>query len=230
MARTDPPWRPLPEQVVVVAFPTACRQAAWPGAAGAPASFFIVQATTGEIELPQTDFGWLQLSAPEPIAPGWSRVGYQAGDNTLDARRVPVPVLVRQQRYAVEFLQQAGLLVQTEMVRVLNSPLNIDCLMAVMFIASLIKKIPVPPIKVLVTVLAVLALIALGMAVSLLRHGFARVPEPLPLSTDTNGVPIEVVPGVSVQQGLPLAQVPAEDQTILLQTVKEIYWLLRQVA
>ncbi|WCM92837.1 hypothetical protein M5C99_21245 [Acidovorax sp. NCPPB 2350] len=230
MPRPDPLWRPLPEQVVVVAFPTACTQAAWPGAAGAPASFFIVQAPTEDITLPQSDLGWLRLSQPEPIAPGWSRVAYQADDNTLDTRSVPVPVVVRQHRYAVEFLQQAGLLVQTEMVRVLNSPLNIDCLMAVMFIASLIKKIPVPPIKVLVTVLAVLALIALGMAVSLLRHSFAGVPEPLPLSTDTNGVPITVVPGVSVSQGLPLAQVPAEDQTIALQTLKEIYWLLKQVA
>ncbi|AVS86314.1 hypothetical protein C8239_17415 [Paracidovorax avenae] len=229
MPRAEPTWRPLPEQVVVVAFPTAYRQAAGPGA-GSPAGFFIVQAPAWDIALPRSDFGWLQLSAPEAISPGWSRVAYQAEDNTLGTRSVPVPVVVRRRSYAVDFLQQPGLLVQTEMVRVLNSPLNIDALMAVMFIASLIRKIPIPPIKLLVTVLALLALVALGMAVSLLRHAFAGVPEPRPLSTDTNGVPIEVFPGLSVSRGLPLAQVPAEDQTIALQTVKEIYWLLRQAA
>ncbi|BFO57769.1 hypothetical protein [Acidovorax sacchari] len=229
MARAEPAWRPLPEQVVVVAFPTACWQAAGPGT-GSPAGFFIVQAPAPDIDLPRSDFGWLQLSAPEAISPGWSRVAYQAEDNTLGTRSIPVPVVVRRRRYAVDFLQQPGLLVQTEMVRVLNSPLNIDALMAVMFIASLIRKIPLPPVKLLVTVLALLALVALGMAVSLLRHAFAGVPEPRPLSTDTNGVPIEVFPGLSVSRGLPLPQVPAEDQTIALQTVKEIYWLLKQAA
>lgn len=230
MSRPPAPWRPLPEQIVVVAFPTACSQAAWPGTTGKPLDFFIVQAPARDIELPRSDLGWLRLHAPEPITADWSRIAYQADDNTLDARSVPVAVFVRQRRYAVEFVQQAGLLVQTEMVRVLNSPLNIDCLMAVMFIASMIRKIPLSPIKLLVTVLVLLALVALGIAVSLLRHAFAGVPEPRPLSTDTDGVPIEVFPGLSVSQGLPLAQMPAEDQTIALQTVKEIYWLLKQSA
>ncbi len=230
MPRRETPWRPLPAKVVVVAFPQAYLQ--YPsgrGLDGYSGDFILVQANPGDIQVPDSAGDWLSLSPPVPLSPGLSRVNYQATDNTLSLRRLSVPVGVRGKTYAVEFMQQPGELVQTQMVRVLNSPLTLDCLIAVSFIASLIKKIPIPPIKAIVAVIAVVALLALGMAVALVRRRFILVPEPLPLSTDTNGVPITIVPGVSVSNVLPLENVLAENQTIALQTVKAVYWLLKQV-
>jgi len=229
MAYRPDTWRPLPETIVVVAFPTACRQASQPApSATAGGDFFLVQADSKDIDLPRPVIGWLALSPATTVAAGLSRVDYLADDNTLPVRSLQVPVVVRGTPYAVTFLQQPGALVQMELTRTLNCPLNIDCLIAVTFIADLLKKIPVPPIKLIVMVIVVLAIVALGFAVSALRHAFAAAPEPKPLSTDTNGVPITIVPGIAVSQGLPLANVAAEDQTIALQTVKEIYWLIKQ--
>ncbi|GKT26507.1 hypothetical protein [Acidovorax sp. SUPP3334] len=230
MRRVESEWRPLPEQILVMAFPQAYLQ-------GAPApistlgesGFFCVQAMVQHIDVDAPDVDWLWLAPPEPLTAGSSKIGYRAMDNTLSLRSAFVAVSVRGKRYEVQFVQQPGELVQTQMVRLLNSPLTIDCLMAVSFIASLIKKIPIPPIKVIVAVIAVVALLALGMAVSLLRRSFILVPEPLPLSTDTNGVPITIVPGVSVSNVLPLENVLAENQTIALQTVKAVYWLIKEV-
>lgn len=222
--------RPVPAQVVVVAFPTAYGQDPWPGKGSPPKSdFFIVLADSKDVVLPSRSFDWLTLEPATSLGRGMSQVDYSATDNTLATRRLPVPVEVKGTRYTVDFLQQPGELVQTELVRTLNSPLNIDCLIAICFIAQQIQKIPIPPIKLLVTIVAVLAIVALGFVVSALRHAFVGVPEPKPLSTDTNGVPIVVIPGVAVSQGLPLANIAAEDQTIALQTVKEIYWLLKEV-
>lgn len=222
--------RPLPASVVVVAFPDAGDNAmSNSGISASESDFFLVEADSEDIELPHHVVDWLTLSPATPIAAGLSRIDYRAEDNTRSGRHVEVPVVVRRKPYAVTFSQQPGELVQTELVRTLNCPLNIDCLVAVTYVASLIKKIPVPPIKLIVTIIAILALVALGFVVSALRHSFASVPEPKPLSTDTNGVPIVVVPGVAVSHGLPLANVAAEDQTIALQTIKEIYWLVKQV-
>lgn len=220
----------MPEQVVVVAFPRAYLQGL-PGTGpdGYPGDFMLVEAAPADIQMPEGAGGWLVFSPPAALSPGLSRVDYQAADNTLSVRRTSVPVRVHGKSYAVEFMQQPGELVQTQMVRVLNSPLTLDCLIAVSFIASLIQKIPIPPIKVIVVVIAVLALLALGMAAALLRRTFYRVPEPLPLSTDTNGVPITVVPGMPPVPTLPLENMLAENQTIALQTVKAVYWLMKQV-
>jgi hypothetical protein len=230
MSRSIRDWRPLPEQVVVVAFPTARAQVAWPKDAPRPGSdFFLVQADGKDIFLPRTDIKWLKLLRITHLAAGLSRVDYHAADNTQGARRILVPVNVQKKSYMVTFLQQPGELVQTQLVRTLNCPLNIDCLIAIMFIADLIQKIPVPPIKIIVMAIAVLAIIVLGFAVIALRHSFTAVPEPKPLSTNTNGVPIILIPGVTLAQGLPFAGVAAEDQTIALQTIKEIYWLIKQV-
>jgi hypothetical protein len=222
--------RPLPEQLVVVAFPNAYGQLTWPSYMPSPeGDFFVVMADSQDVSVPSRKIDWLTLSAPVAIGPGVSRIDYKATDNTLLKRQVNAPVIVQGNRYSVTFLQQPGELVQSEMVRTLNCPLNIDCLIAIGFIAQQIQKIPIPPLKLLVLVLAVLALVALGFVVMAVRHAFATVPEPKPLSTDTNGIPIIVVPGVAVPQGLPLADVAAEDQTIALQTIKEIYWLIKQV-
>lgn len=230
MAVLAPDMRPLPERIVVVAFPDAIGQAMPRLAASSRESdFFVVQADSQDIVLPHNGVNWLKLSPPTAIAAGISRVGYSVKDNTESARHVEVPVTVRGKRYAVTFSQQPGELVQLELVRTLNCPLNLDCLIAVTFVADLIKKIPVPPIKLVVTIVAILAIVALGFVVSTLRHGFVTVPEPKPLSTDTNKVPITVIPGVAVSYGLPLANVAAEDQVIALQTIKAIYWLIKQV-
>lgn len=224
-------WRPLPKSLVVVAFPTAYRQSplATPEQA-ATGDFFIVQAAPEQIELPLTKLDWLTLSQPEALSAGMSRVDYRADDNTVKARRLSLPVTVRGQPYRIEFAQQPGLLVQDEMTRVLNTPLTIDFQVAIGFVADLIKKIPIPPIRLLVALIAILAIVALSLAMAALRHAFVDVPEPKPLSTDTNGVAIDIVPGVSVTGVLPLADIAAEDQTIALQTVKEIYWLVKQIA
>lgn len=223
--RTAP--RPLPEQLAIVAFPGAYTQAGTPEAP--PGDFFIVRADASEVSLPGHEASWLTVSPPAAIVPGMCRIAYSATDNTRLARHVEVPVVVKGKRYGVMIRQQAGELVQMELTRTLNCPLNLDVLIAIGFIASLIQKIPLPPIKLIVTIVAILALIALGFAVSALRHGFARVPEPKPLSTDTNGVPITLFPGISIPGLLPLAGIAAEDQTIALQTVQEIYWLIEEV-
>jgi hypothetical protein len=204
---------------------------AFPGAGTTPAppsDFFLVEADSQDIRVPSHPAEWLTLSPAVRIADGLSQVDYRAADNTLSVRHVDVRVQVRQQHYAVRFSQQPGELVQTEMTRTLNCPLNLDCLIAVCFIASLINEIPIPPIKYLVAILAILAIVVLSLVVIAIRHAFFTVPEPKPLSTDTNGVPIIVFPGMTVAHGLPLANIAAEDQVIALQTIKEIYWLLKQ--
>jgi hypothetical protein len=228
--------RPLPSSVVVVAFPEAYGQSGWKPPAGYAGDFFVVQAPASEIEIPQKKISsWLTLSEPEEIWGGASRINYTADDNTLSAKQTPVPLKVRGKLYQVEFIQQGGYLVQDEMVQTLNSPLTVDFAVAVTYIASLIKKIPLPPIKLLVTIVAVLAIVALGFIIAAARHAFANVPEPEPLSFVTNGSPIIIVPGISVpgevfeEAGKKLQGIAAEDLTIALQTVKEIYWLLKQV-
>jgi hypothetical protein len=224
------PPRPLPEQVIIVAFTTAYDQLVWPDhMPPAQGDFFVVMADSRDISIPSPTLEWLTLSSPVAIGPGVSQIGYQAKDNTLRKRRVDAPVIVQGKRYSVTFLQQPGELVQTELTRTLNCPLNLDCLIAIGFVAQLIQKIPLPPIRLIVLVVAILALLGLMFVVMALRHAFAEVPEPKPLSTDTHGVPIIVVPGIALSQGLPLANVRAEDQTIALQTLKAMYWLIKQV-
>lgn len=211
-----PPPRPLPDSVVFVAFP----QAAVP---------LIVSADPQDIVLPVPMPGWLSFARPQPLAPGLSRIDCSATANPREARRAELHVTVRHQRWPVRFQQQPGLLVQTQQIRVLNTPLTVDMTVLVTFAAEQISKIPVPPIKLIVTVLAVLALIALGLIAALLRHAFANVPEPRPLSTDTLGQPVTIVPGVSVEGVLPLPFLAVEDQTIALQTIQSVYWLLTQI-
>jgi hypothetical protein len=223
VAKERPAPRPLPDEVAIVAFPTAA------AATALPDSFFVVRADAREVSLPGGTAPWLTVSPPEALAEGVCRIAYRATDNTRAARSDAVQVIVKEKPYLVRFRQQAGELVQFELVRTLNSPLNLDCLIAVCFIASLIQKIPIPPLKLLVMVLVALALVALGFAVSAIRHAFANIPEPRPLSTDTNGVPIAIFPGLAIPGLFPLADVAAEDQTIALQTIQEIYWLIEQV-
>jgi len=220
--------RPLPECIVVVAFPDAYKQSTLVPAAGQE-DFFIIQAPVKEIEIDTTGTQWLKLLTPKAIGSAISQVNYRAKDNAGPNRKLYTALRVRNKSYQIEFMQQGGALVQKEMVRVLNSPLNIDFLVAITYIASLIKKIEPPPIKIIVTIIAAVAIIALSLAISAARHAFDNVPEPKPLSTDTNGVPITIFPGLSLPQGLPLEFVATEDQLIALQTVKELYWLLKQV-
>lgn len=229
MSRPRLDWRPLPERLLVAAFPLAYAQS--PSAPPRPeGDFFVVQAGVADVELPEPVMAWLSLSPPQALSADMTRVDYQAEANTLAARHLSMPVVVRKRRYAIEFAQQPGLLVQTQMVRVLNSPLTIDFLIAITFIAEQIRKIPLPPIKLLVAVIAVLVIVVLGIAIAAIRALFADVPQPCPLSADTNGVPIVIVPGVSVTQGLPRPDVSAENQLVALQTIKQVYWLVKQVA
>lgn len=218
-----PPRRPLPQRLVLVAFPSAA-------GSGSPAPVpLVIRADAAAVTLPASLPDWLQLAAPQAIAPGLCRVDCTAGDNPQTTRQARLSFTVQGHPWVVEFTQQPGLLVQTEQIRVLNTPLTVDMLVLVTWVASLINDIEVPPIQLLVTVLAVLALIALGLITALLRHLFINVPEPHPLSTDTLGQPVVVIPGVGLSGVLPLKAFAAEDQTIALQTVKAIYWLLRQV-
>ncbi|MEO6278183.1 hypothetical protein [Roseateles sp.] len=219
-----PPRRPLPKSLVLVAFPSAA------AAAGSPTPVpLVINADAADVGLPASPPDWLQLAAPHALAPGLCRVDCVAGDNPWATRQTRLSVTVNGRPWEVEFTQQPGLLVQTEQIQVLNTPLTVDMAVLVTWVASLINDIEVPPIQLLVTVLAVLALIALGVIAALLRHLFVNVPEPRPLSTDTLGQPVVVFPGFSLPGVLPLKAFAAEDQTIALQTVKAIYWLLRQV-
>lgn len=220
--------RPLPERIVVTAFPDAGSMPARGDAGGHEGDFFLVLAASADIRLPEPDQGWLQLQPPVALAAGLSRIGYRATDNAGSSRNASVPLEVGGRRYHVEFVQQPGELVQTQLVRTLDSPLNLDCLIAVCYVASLIKKLSPPPLKAIALVIAILAIVALGLAVAAARHAFVRVPEPRPLSTDTHGAPIVVVPGFS-SPALPLKNVRAEDQTIALQTVGAIYWMLKSI-
>ncbi len=215
--------RPLQQSLVLVAFPSAAG-----GNGPTPVPLFI-SADAEQVGLPASPPDWLQLSLPHAIAPGLCRVGCTASDNPRHARRSRLAFTVQGRAWEVEFTQQPGLLLQTEQIRVLNTPLTVDMAVLVTWVASLINDIEVPPIQVLVTVLAVLALVAIGLIVALQRHLFVNVPEPRPLSTDSVGQPVVVFPGVNLHGELPLKDIAAEDQTIALQTVKAIYWLLRQV-
>ncbi|PPU97073.1 hypothetical protein XpopCFBP1817_05620 [Xanthomonas populi] len=218
----------MPVQVLVVAFPAAYEQ--YPQSQRLETQcFFLVHADATQVRIASYDTRWLSLEDPSQIAPGLTQINYRTTDNTLARRQIAVPILVNEERYEVEFVQQAGHLLQTQMVQVLNCPLNLECLMAVIFIATLIKKIPLPPIKLLVALIAALALAALGVVIALIRRSFADVPEPRPLSTETNGTPIVLFPGMSLLHGLPLQAMRAENQTIALQTIKEMYWLVKQV-
>lgn len=221
--------RPLPESIMMVAFPDAYKESRPANPFKQTSDFFIVQAPSHEIEIPQKVMPWLKLIGPEAIGSDVSQIDYQADNNTMLIRVQPVDIKVSGKLYRIEFIQQSGYLVQNEMVRVLNSPLNLDFLVAITYIASLIKKIPVPPIKLIAVIVAVLAIVALSIVISVARSAFINVPEPKPLSIDTNGVPITIFSGFSVSQVLPLKNIAAEDQTIALQTVKELYWLIKQV-
>lgn len=228
MKRPEP--RPVPESIVVVAFPQAYRQnAQW--AAQAVQDAFVVMAESRDVDVQPAAADWLSLSAPERLAPGVSKVPYQATANTRLGRAVTVALRVNGAPYHIEFVQQGGYLTQDELIRALNAPLTVDFLVAVTFIAQQIKKISPPPIKYVVLLIAVVAIIALGFAISAARHAFIDVPEPKPLSTDTNGVPLALIPmpGARIPYAVfPFNGLAAEDQLILLQTVQQVYWLVRQ--
>ena len=219
-----PPPRPLPQSLVLVAFSSAA-------GSGSPSAVpLVISADAAAVTLPASPPPWLQLTAPQALASGLCSVDCTAADNPRGPRLVSLRFIVRGHPWEVEFRQQPGLLTQTEQVRVLNTPLTVDMLVLVTWVASLLDDIEVPPIQLAVTVLAVLALVTLGLIAALLRHLFINVPEPRPLSADTLGEPVVVVPGFSLPPGvLPSTAFAAEDQTIALQTVKAIYWLLRQV-
>ncbi|MBB5357491.1 hypothetical protein HDE76_000673 [Rhodanobacter sp. ANJX3] len=220
--------RPLPEQVIVVAFPDAWSQSSWPSGAPQPdGDFFVVQANSQEVVLPRHVIDWLTLHAPTPLGTDISRVDYLAQTNVQGKRSLVAPVIVKGKSYEVTFIQQPGDLVQDELARTLNCPLNLDCQIAVGFVANLIQKIPVPPIKYIVLLIAMLAILVLAGIVMALRHAFAGVPEPRPLSTDIHGVPIVIVPGIPVPFALPTKAIAAEDQTIGLQAARAIYWLAK---
>ena len=181
------------------------------------------------IVLPADCPAWLQFKDLEQVEARLSRVHCFATDNPEATRRALLDFTVDGHAWPTAFVQQPGLLVQTEQIRVLNTPLTVDMLVLVTYAAQKISDIKPLPIQLIVTMLAVLALIALGLIAALLRRVFVDVPEPAPLSTDTLGQPVVIVPGVRVQSGLPLQGVAVEEQTIALQTVKAVYWLLRQI-
>lgn len=228
LADPPAPARPLPERLVLAAFPSAVAQAGCAAARPEGVGLFI-HADAANVTLPPAPPPWLTLDGPHGEGPRLCRVDCRSQDNPRGERTADLVFRVGGRRYVMCFVQQSGLLVQTQMVLVLDTPLTVDMLVAVTYVAGVIKDIPLPPLKLVVTVLAVLALLALGLIAALLRHLFAVVPVPRPLSVDTLGQPIVVFPGFAVQEGLPLKTVAAEDQTIALQTVKSIYWLLRQV-
>jgi hypothetical protein len=219
----SPPRRPLPRSLALVAFPSAA------GSATPTPVPLLISADAADVTLPARPPDWLQLAGPRALAPGLCRVDCIAGDNARATRQALLSFVVQGRSWIVEITQQPGLLTQTEQIRVLNTPLTVDMAVLVTWVASLINDIEVPPIQLIVTVLAVLALLAIGLIAALLRHLFVNVPEPRPLSTDTLGQPVVVFPGFSLPGVLPLQAFAAEDQTIALQTVKAIYWLLRQV-
>ncbi|GAA0920094.1 hypothetical protein GCM10009552_40640 [Rothia nasimurium] len=228
MARGPYKPRPLPEQVVVVAFPDAWNQTSWPSGSPPPdGDFIVVQAPSQDVSLPRPVIDWLTLHTPTSLGDDMSRVEYVAQTNVQGKRSLVAPVIVKGMSYAVTFNQQPGDLIQDELVRTLNCPLNLDCQIAIGFVADLIQKIPVPPIKYIVLLLVMLAILALGAIVMALRHAFASVPEPRPLSTDIHGVPIVIVPGVPVPFAVPTMAIAAEDQTIGLQVARAIYWLAK---
>ncbi|KAF1007449.1 MAG: hypothetical protein GAK28_01791 [Luteibacter sp.] len=227
MAGTRWAPRPLPEQVIVVAFPRAWKKAPWPAGASAPeGDFFIVQAASQAVSIPRLQIEWLTLRAATPLGPTMSRIDYIATDNIQGRRQLRAPVIIEGTTYEVAFIQQPGDLVQDELVRTLNCPLNLDCQIAIGFVADLIKKIPIPPIRYLVLVVAALAVLALGVVIVALRRMFAGVPEPPPLSTDIHGIPIVIVPSLPIRLPFPLEDIPAESQTIDLQTLRAVYWLV----
>ncbi|RTL42013.1 MAG: hypothetical protein EKK53_12710 [Burkholderiales bacterium] len=213
--------RPLPESLTLVAFPAAADHPA-------PVPLFI-RANAAQIQLPPSPPPWLTLAAPAQLAPGLSRVDCTAADNPRQTLNATLLFRVSGQDWPVRVTQQPGLLGQFEQVHLLNTPLTVDMAVLVTYAAQLINDIEVPPIQLVVTIVAVLALIALGVIAALVRHLFVNVPEPKPLSTDTLGQPVVVVPGVAVSGLLPLTGFAVEDQTIALQTLKSIYWLLRQL-
>ncbi|KAG9609319.1 hypothetical protein KCV01_g3871, partial [Aureobasidium melanogenum] len=222
--------RPLPEQVIVVAFPDAWSKVSWPYGTRRPdGDFFVVQAGSHEVSLPAPVVQWLTLRTAVPLGPDMSRVDYIAQTNVDGRRRLTAPVIVKGTSYEVTFIQQPGDLVQDELARTLNCPLNLDCQIAVGFVADLIQKIPVPPIKYIVLLIAVFAIVALAGIVMALRRAFVDVPEPRPLSTNIHDIPIVVVPGVPVPFPVPTEAFAAEDQTIGLQALRAIYWLVKLV-
>ncbi|MEQ4575325.1 hypothetical protein [[Pseudomonas] boreopolis] len=224
MATANEP-RPLPARIVVAAF-----QDAGPtqGDAGdGEGDFFLVQAASPDVRLAAPDQDWLQLQSPVSLAPTLSRIGFSAVDNAGAARSASVPLEVCGRSYRVEFVQQSGELVQMQLARTLNSPLNLDCLIAVCYVAGLIEKLS-PPLEVIALSIAILAIVALALTVAIARHAFVRVPEPRPQSVDTGGVPIVVVPGFP-SPALPLKSLRAEDQTIALQAARAVYRLMQQL-
>lgn len=218
--------RPLPEQVIVVAFPESWKQLAWPSGSPRPdGDFLVVQAGSGDVSVPRHDIDWLTLRDATPLGPDMSRVDYVAQDNVGGKRRLIATIDVKGTPYEVIFIQQPGDLVQDELARTLNCPLNLDCQIAIGFIADLIQKIPIPPIKYIVLIVAMLAILVLAALVMALRRAFAGVPEPRPLSTNIHGVKLVIVPGVPAPPIFPTEAVVAEDQTIELQALRAIYWL-----
>lgn len=227
MSLPPPEARPLPTDIVLVAYPAASGLA---GLQGSNDGFFVIRAAPQLITAGPVPQPWLTVFPPIALGTGASRVGYRAGANPGPSRCQPVTFNVGRQAYDVRFTQAGGELAQLEMVRLLNSPLNLDFLVAITYVASLIRKVEPPPLKLLVIIVAILAIVALGITIALARHTIVAVPEPPPLLTDTRGVPVTVFPGLELPPGvLPLPRVAVEDQVIALQTVRQLYWLLRQV-
>lgn len=230
MSRPDSDERPLPDEIVIVAYPDAYSSSRGKATPDEPACFFVVTAAPADIRITPPSAPWLSMQPPSAMGSGFSRIDYQAATNPRQARQLDVNIAVRHRNYRLRFRQAGGELAQKEMLALLNAPLNLDFLVAITYVAGLIKKVQPPPLKLIVIVVAVLAIIALGFAIAMLRHAFAGVPEPPPLSTDCLGIPIPLFPGVDAPLGLlPLPAIAVEDQVIALQTLRQLYWLLKQV-
>lgn len=222
-------WRPLPDEIVIVAYPEAFLPAERQAGSAIPGAFFVVMAPPADIHIAPPAQPWLKLGIPTSIGSDLSRIDYAATTNPRQARTQDITVSVRQRQYQVHFRQAGGALAQKEMVGLLNAPANLDCLVAVTYAASLIRKLQPPPLKLVVLIVAVLAVVAIAFAVATLRHAFIDVPEPAPLSTDSLGIPINLFPGLTAPAGLlPLPGIAVEDQVIALQMLRQLYWLLRQ--
>lgn len=215
---------PFPHELVIVPFPSAVN--AYPaGIMGNQAASLYIPVARQEVELQPSSVHWFTAVKDLNTDPQSCMIRIMAEDNIGKRRSAEIQIKIDDQLFSCTLKQPGGYLIQCEMVRVLNSPLAIDLLIAVTFIADKIKKIKVPPVKLLVMVIIIIVMITLAILISLARHLFVDIPEPPPLSTNTgnqtinfNGIPIKP---------MPLADIAVTDQLIALQTMKEIYWFVR---
>lgn len=146
---------PMASRLVLAAFPSAVAQAhrATLGSSAdahgpSPLANHGVQvyvcADASRIELPPAPPPWLTLGTPHAVGPGLACIVAHSQDNPRGERTADLVFTINGRRWPLRVVQQPGLLVQTQLVRVLNSPLTVDMEVAVTYLASLLNDIPVP--------------------------------------------------------------------------------------